>query len=83
MPKKIIQVPVEDELVEDLDKLSRKQGKSRSELIRRACLAYLRHVKEDELDKIYQRGYLRVHETPEIGEAQERMSGEVLSRESW
>jgi len=42
MVKKVIQVPVDEELLSALDQLSKKQSKARSELIRQACQRYLR-----------------------------------------
>ena len=83
MVKKVIQVPVDEELLKDLDRLSRKQGRARSELIRQACISYLRRLEDEEQDKIYQQGYLRIPEEPAVGEAQVTMLGEALSRESW
>jgi len=83
MTKKVIQVPVDEELLKDLNSLSKKWRKARSELIRQACLRYLRQVESEELDKLYQQGYKRVPEEPEVGEIQVAMSGEILPRESW
>lgn len=83
MVKKVIQVPVDEGLLRDLDNLSKKQRKTRSELIRQACLSYLQRVKDEELDKTYQQGYLRIPEEPEMGEIQIAMAGEVLPKESW
>lgn len=83
MAKKVIQVPVDDDLCENLDDLSRKQHKSRSELIRQACLRYLQQAEHEELDRIYQQGYMRVPEEPAIGEAQIAMAGEITPREQW
>ena len=83
MVKKIIQVPVDEELLKGLDSLSKKQRKARSELIRHACLRYLQQVEHEELDKLYQQGYARIPEEPEAGEIQIAMSGEILSKESW
>lgn len=83
MAKKVIQVPVDEELLKDLDDLSKKQRKSRSELIRQACLIHLQQVEHEELDRIYQQGYIRVPEEPDTGEAQIAMAGEIISRESW
>ena len=83
MVKKIIQVPVDEELLKDLDSLSKKQRKARSELIRQACLRYLQQVEYEELDKLYRQGYLRIPEEPEAGEIQVVISGEILSKESW
>ena len=83
MVKKVIQVPVDEELLKDLDNLSKKQHKARAELIRQACLSYLQQVEREELDRLYQQGYMIIPEEPETGEIQVAMSGEFMSRESW
>ncbi len=83
MVKKVIQVPVDEELLRDLNNLSKKQRKARSELIRQACLNYLQQVEHEELDRFYQQGYVRIPEEPETGESQVAMSGEFMSKEPW
>ncbi|MFC2059216.1 ribbon-helix-helix domain-containing protein [Chloroflexota bacterium] len=83
MAKKVIQVPVDEELLNALDQLSRKQSKARSELIRQACQRYLNQVEFEELDRIYQQGYERLPEEPEIGETQIALVGEIFPKESW
>ena len=83
MVKKIIQVPIDEEFLKDLDSLSKKQRKARAELIRQACLLYLQRVKNEDLDEIYQKGYKRIPEEPGAGEVQISMSGEILSKEPW
>ena len=83
MVKKVIQVPVDEELLTALDQLSRKQRKARSELIRQACQRYLRQVESEELDRLYQQGYERIPEEPGLGEAQVALAGEILPKESW
>ena len=83
MVKKVIQVPVDEELLTALDQLSRKQRKARSELIRQACQRYLGQVESEELDRSYQQGYERLPEEPALGEGQIALAGEVLSKESW
>ncbi|MBN2238279.1 MAG: hypothetical protein JW712_00775 [Dehalococcoidales bacterium] len=35
------------------------------------------------LDKVYEDGYLRIPEEPELGEAQLEMISEILDEESW
>jgi metal-responsive CopG/Arc/MetJ family transcriptional regulator len=77
--KKVIQVPVDEKLLTALDKLSRKQSKARSEIIRRACQRYLEQVESEELDRIYQQGYERIPEDTETGEAQVSITSEILS----
>ena len=83
MAKKVIQIPVDEELLRNLDSLSKKQRKARSEVIRQACLSYLQRIEELELDKIYQRGYIEIPEELTTGEIQAVISGEFLSKESW
>ena len=83
MVKRVIQVPVDEKLLKDLDSLSKKQRKARSELIRQACLSFLQQVEDEELDRIYRQGYMRIPEEPETGEIQVAMSDEFISRESW
>jgi len=83
MAKKVIQVPVEEDLLKSLDSLSKKQRKARAELIRQACLRYLQQIEQEEMDSVYLQGYVRIPEKPEIGEAQTAVSGEVLPGESW
>lgn len=83
MTKKVIQVPVDKELLAALDRMSRKQRKARAELIRHACQRYLEQVESEELDRIYRQGYERLPEEPELGEAQVALAGEILPKESW
>ena len=83
MVKKVIQVPVDEELLTALDQQSRKQRKARSELIRQACQRYLGQVESEELDRLYQSGYERLPEEPELAEAQIVLAGEILPKESW
>ena len=83
MVKRVIQVPVDEELLTALDQQSRRQRKTRSELIRQACQRYLEQVESEELDRLYHQGYDRLPEEPELGEIQIALAGEVLPKESW
>lgn len=83
MVKKVIQVPVDEELLVALDRTSRKQNRARAELIREACQCYLAQVESEELDRLYQGGYERVPEEPELGKAQIGVAGEILPEELW
>lgn len=83
MTKKVIQVPVDEGLLKDLDNLSKKQRKARSELIRQACQIYLQQAKQEEMDRLYQQGYEKIPEEAELGEVQVAVAGEIMSRESW
>jgi len=83
MVKKVIQVPVDAELLMALDRTSRKQNKARAELIREACQCYLAQVESEELDRLYRQGYEKMPEGPELGKAQIGVAGEILPEELW
>ena len=83
MAKKVIQVPIDNELLEALDQLSKKQCRARSELIRRACQHYLKEMENEELDRRYQQGYEAVPEESDAGEAQVALASEVMPKETW
>ncbi|MCH7718247.1 MAG: ribbon-helix-helix protein, CopG family [Chloroflexi bacterium] len=80
---KIVQVPIDKELLEALDELSQERGSSRSALIRSACREYLRRVREEALDAVYERGYQRLPEDDTVARAQASVTPEVLPEESW
>ena len=80
---KIIQVPLDGGLLDELDKASRELKRSRSAVIREACREFLRLLRERKLDELYEDGYRRTPDDPAIGEAQLRMAAEVLPREDW
>jgi metal-responsive CopG/Arc/MetJ family transcriptional regulator len=83
MPKKIIQVPFDEELLAGVDRLSKSNGQARAELIREACRQYLRRVERDRMDRVYQKGYEKTPEKPDLGKAQEKLLDEVLEEENW
>jgi metal-responsive CopG/Arc/MetJ family transcriptional regulator len=83
MVKKVIQVPVDEELLIALNQRSRKQNKARAELIREACQCYLEQVEFEELDRLYQQGYERMPEESKLGDAQAALVSEILPKESW
>jgi metal-responsive CopG/Arc/MetJ family transcriptional regulator len=83
MIKKVIQVPMDRELLACLDKVSVKQKRARAELIREACLSYLRRVEADEMDIVYRRGYEKFPEKEDTGRAQATLIASVLPSECW
>ncbi|MBI4287782.1 MAG: hypothetical protein HY671_05050 [Chloroflexi bacterium] len=83
MAKRIIQVPVDDQLLQALEDESRKLNKTRSGLIRIACQYYLKLLEREKLDRLYQEGYERIPEETDVGETQLAMLGNVLEKESW
>ncbi len=83
MVKKVIQVPVDEQLLIALDHTSRKQNKARAELIREACQCYLEQMESEELDRLYQQGYEKLPEESEAAETQIGLVGEILPEEAW
>jgi metal-responsive CopG/Arc/MetJ family transcriptional regulator len=78
MVMKVIRVLLDSELIIGLDRVSKKQRRTRAELMSEACLSYLRQVEEEEMDKIYRRGYEEIPEKEEIGQAQVALTGSIL-----
>ena len=81
--KKIIQIPIDDELLSHLDDISTARNQSRSDLIREACQAYLDVIQRDELEQQSRHGYQNIPEETSPAETQIRMIGYVLPRETW
>ena len=81
--RKIIHVPMEEDLLAALDARSKKEGRSRAELIREACHILLRRWEEEEMDRVYVEGYRRIPEDPALGEAQIALLGQVLPEDNW
>ena len=77
MAGRIIQAPVEEDLLDALDKISQKQKKARADVIRQACRRYLQQAESEELDELYRRGYEKIPEE-DWGEMQVVLLGHVL-----
>jgi metal-responsive CopG/Arc/MetJ family transcriptional regulator len=80
---KIIQIPLDQELLAELDRASRERRSSRAALIREACRDWLRRLRERRLDEIYEEGYRRIPPDSAASEAQMKMLSEVLPEEDW
>ena len=76
---KVIQVPINEELLERLDAYSAERGQSRSAFIREACSEYVSKLTEEELDRQYVEAYRRFPEGEEE-EAWARMGEQELAR---
>ena len=86
MPKKVIQIPVDRDLLEALNKVSREQAKSRSALIREACAKYIATAEKEELIRQYVEGYRRMPETQDELDFAESSAGalaELLADDAW
>ena len=83
---RIIQVPVPEELLRELDELSEKRGQSRSALIREACAEYMATLEEAEADRRYIQSYTEMPETEEEKEWAElgaKMLAELTADDEW
>ena len=86
MPKKVIQIPVDRDLLEALNKVSRQQAKSRSALIREACAKYIATAEKEERIRQYVEGYRRMPETQDELDFAESSAGalaELLADDAW
>ena len=83
MAKRVIQVPMDERLLEELDGMAKKTGLPRAELIRQACRRELREMERLELDRRYVEGYRKKPESPEWGELGAALLGKRYEKESW
>jgi metal-responsive CopG/Arc/MetJ family transcriptional regulator len=83
MTYKIIQVPVDKELLKALNTTCKKQKKKRAEFVREACKKLLAQLRNEELERQYIEGYRRIPEDPIEGEIGAKLAAEVLEKEEW
>jgi hypothetical protein len=83
MTKKIIQVPIEDELLTRIDETVGRVAESRAAFIRDACRFRLKTLEGDRLDRRYVDGYRRKPEDATWARTTTRLLSRVLPREKW
>ena len=81
--KKIIQVPIEDELLERIDATAGVVAESRAAFIREACKQRLKSFEAKELDRRYMDGYRKRPEELEWAEASVKLLSKRLPKEKW
>ncbi len=81
--KKIIQVPMEDELLERIDATASAVAVSRAAFIREACKLHLKSFEERELDRRYIKGYRKKPEDQEWAEGSVKLLSKRLPKEKW
>ncbi len=81
--KKIIQVPIEDELLERIDATAGIVAESRAAFIREACKQRLKSLQAKELDRRYLEGYRKKPEELDWAEASVRLLSKRLPKEKW
>ena len=81
--KKIIQVPIEDELLERIDATAGVVAESRAAFIREACKQRLKSLRVKELDQLYTEGYRKKPEETDWAEASVKLLSKRLPKEKW
>ena len=81
--KKIIQVPIEDELLERIDATAGIVAESRAAFIREACKQRLKSLRVEELDRRYMDGYRKKPEGTDWAQASVRLLSRRLPKEKW
>ncbi|OGQ83115.1 MAG: hypothetical protein A3F90_20215 [Deltaproteobacteria bacterium RIFCSPLOWO2_12_FULL_60_19] len=81
--KKIIQVPIEDDLLERIDATAGVVAESRAAFIREACKQRLKSLRVKELDRLYTEGYRQKPEEPDWAEASVKLLSKRLPKEKW
>jgi hypothetical protein len=81
--KKIIQVPIEDELLKLIDATAGVVAESRAAFIREACKQRLKSFEAKELDRRYVEGYRRKPEELDWAEASVKLLSKRLPKEKW
>ena len=81
--KKIIQVPIEDDLLERIDETAGEVAESRAAFIREACKLRLKDLEARELDRRYVEGYRKKPEETAWAKTGAKLLSRVLSREKW
>jgi metal-responsive CopG/Arc/MetJ family transcriptional regulator len=82
-PKKIIQVPIEDELLERIDATAGVVAESRAAFIREACKQRLKSLDAKELDRRYMEGYRKKPEELDWAETSVKLLSKRLPKEKW
>ncbi len=83
MKKKVIQVPMPEDLLDQVDAAAELKGASRSALIREACVEYIASNRKADLIRQDIEGYTRLPESAADSEWRSRNAAEVWGEEDW
>ena len=81
--KKIIQVPIEDDLLKRIDATAGMVAESRAAFIREACQQRLKTLQARELDRLYMEGHKRQPEDLAWAESSAKLLSKRLPKEKW
>ena len=82
-PKKIIQVPIDDDLLRRIDATAGIVAESRASFIREACQQRLKNLQTKELDRLYVEGHRRQPEDLAWAESSARLLSKRRPKEKW
>jgi hypothetical protein len=82
-PKKIIQVPIDDELLKRIDVTAGVVAESRAAFIREACQQRLKSLQAKELDRLYMEGHRSQPEDLDWAESSVKLLSKRLPKEKW
>lgn len=81
--KKIIQVPIEDDLLKRIDASASVVAESRAAFIREACQQRLKRLQVKELDKLYVEGHRSQPEDLDWAKSSVGLLSRRLPKEKW
>ena len=81
--KKVIQVPIEDDLLKRIDATAGVVAESRAAFIRAACQQRLKSLQAKELDRMYMEGHRSHPEDLDWAESSARLLSKRLPKEKW
>ena len=81
--KKVIQVPIEDDLLKRIDATAAVVAESRAAFIRKACQQRLKTLQATELDRLYMEGHKRQPEELAWAESSAKLLSTRLPKEKW
>lgn len=81
--KRVIQVPIEEDLLERIDTTAGAVAESRAAFVREACKLRLKSLAARELDRRYVEGYRKKPEDRAWAETGAKLLSRVLPREKW
>jgi metal-responsive CopG/Arc/MetJ family transcriptional regulator len=80
---KMVQVPMSNELANDIIKIAKETGESRAEIIRKACQSYISYIKEKNMEEIYIDGYKKIPEDVNMAQVSSEIYANLASGEEW
>jgi hypothetical protein len=81
--KKIIQVPIDDDLLKRIDATAGIVAESRAAFIREACQQRLKSLRARELDRLYMEGHKRQPEDLAWAASSAKLLSKRLPKEKW